>query len=137
MKAHIAKTLDPILVFLIFVLYFLTVKLVVPNIIYLVISILLALYFFPIKLFVKHWKDDAPSNLRTIYFFSFLLIAILISLSTVLVYFDDSKIFHNITLVISIINILLAYIYFILKYPNYLFVLHFSISFLGAAVIFI
>jgi len=136
MKEHITKKLDPILALLIFALYFLTEKQVVPNIMYFAISILLALYFFPIKLFTKHWKDDAPGNLRTIYFFSFLLIAILISLSTVLVYLDDSKIFYNITLVISIINILMAYIYFIRKYPSYLFVLHFSISFLGAALLF-
>ena len=136
MKEPIAKKLDPILAFLIFILFFLTLKQVVPHIVYFVISIVLILYYFPIKLFTKHWKDEVPDNLRTIYFLSFLLVSIIIALSIVLIYYKDSKVFYNIMLVISIINILLAYIYFIRKYPNYLFVLHFSISFLGAAVLF-
>ena len=136
MKESVAKKLDPLLAFLIFILYFLTLKQVVPNIVYFVTSLILIFYYFPIKLFTKHWKTEAPDNIRVVYFFSFLLIAIMISLSIVLTYYVNSKVFYNIMLVISIINVLLAYIYFIRKYPDYLYVLHFSISFLGAAVIF-
>ena len=136
MKESVAKKLDPLLAFLIFILYFLTLKQVVPNIVYFVTSLILIFYYFPIKLFTKHWKTEVPDNIRVVYFFSFLLIAIMISLSIVLTYYVNSKVFYNIMLVISIINVLLANIYFIRKYPDYLYVLHFSISFLGAAVIF-
>ena len=136
MKEPIAKKLDPIIAFLLFILFLLTIKQVVPNIVYLITGIVLILYYFPIKLFTKHWNEEVPGNLRPIYFFSFLLIAIIISLSVLLIYYNASKMLYNIMLIISIINILLAYIYFIRKYPNYLFVLHFSISFLGGAVLF-
>ena len=136
MKDSITNKLDPVLAFLVFIFCFLTLKQVIPPTIYLLIGILFLFYFFPVKLFTRHWKKEIPENMHTIFFFSFLLVSIIISLSIVLVFYRESKLFYNIMLIVSIINILLAYIYFIKKYPNYLFVLHFSISFLPGAIIF-
>lgn len=135
MKNSLVNKLDPIIAFLVFILFFLAKKEVYPNLVYFICAIIVALYFFPVKFFTPYWKNEIRNDLTTIYFLSYFLISFIIALSVVLLYYQGSKTFYYIMVVASIINILLAYFYFLKKYPSYLFVIHFSVSFVTATAI--
>jgi len=135
MNNTISSKVDPFLVFIAFILFFLSVKGVFPNYVYFVFSILLALYFFPIKLFTKQWKEQVNGK-RIALLILYLLIYLILGISVALLFFKGSMLF-NILIILSIVNIALAFYYVIKKFPAYLFVMHFIISFLTSAVIFI
>jgi len=135
MNNSITYKIDPFLVLLSFILFLLSVKGILYNSVYLIFSILLALYFFPMKLFTKQWKEQINGK-RIALLLLYILISIILGLSVVLLFFKESM-FFNIMIILSIINIALAYYYAIKKFPAYLFVMHFSISLLTSAIIFI
>jgi hypothetical protein len=133
----VVKKLDPGLVLVAFVLLFLSRMEAVPRLIYFIYAIPLAIYFFPVKIFTAHWKEVDKENMRVTYFISFFLSSLIIALSGISFYYSSGSVLEYINIFASIINILMAYYYFLRKFPVYLVVLHFSVSAVSSAAIFL
>ncbi|MCA1756268.1 MAG: hypothetical protein LC649_02275 [Bacteroidales bacterium] len=129
--------LDPGLVLVAFVLLFLARMEAVPRLIYFIYAIPLAIYFFPVKIFTAHWKEIDKINIRVTYFISFFLSSLILALSGISFYYSSGSVLEYINMFASMINILMAYYYFLRKFPVYLVALHFSISVVSSAAIFL
>lgn len=136
-RTSVVNKLDPGLVLVAFVLLFLARMEAVPRLIYFIYAIPLAIYFFPVKIFTAQWKEIDKENMRVAYFISFFLSSLILALSVISFYYASEGLFEYINMFASIINILMAFYYFLRKFPVYLVVLHFTISTVSSAAIFL
>lgn len=104
---------DYILLLLLSVLHFLSVKNVIPNFTYLLIALIMSFYFFPIKLFLDKSLFTKPLKKKTIKVFSYFIIGNIIVFSALLLYIDGPGFFKNALFIYGMLNlILLFYFYF-------------------------
>ena len=85
-------------------------------------------------IFSQQWLYR-PERLRIISIFSSLLIYFLLGLSVVLLFIPEDTFFRNLMVVVSIINIGLAYFYLFQKKNIYLFAVQISFALLSFAVL--
>lgn len=111
-----SKTLlrkDYILVLLMSLICFLTIKSVFPGFVYLVIAVLVGIYFFPVKLYMGNELLNASNRKRVALILSYFVISNIIILTALTVYLDGEGFIHNTILIYSIINLVfLLYFHF-------------------------
>lgn len=105
---------DYILILLLSVLYFLSVKNVIHNFAYLIIALAISFYFFPIKLILDKSLFTQPKKLKIIKVISYFIISSIVAFSALLFYTDSGPgFFRNALFVYGLLNmILLFYFYF-------------------------
>lgn len=111
-KTNILKK-DYILILILSVLYFLSVKNVIPTFAYLIIALVGSFYFFPIKLFLDKNLFNETRNKKIAKILSYFVIGNIIVFSALMLYVDGPGFFRNSLFVYGILNsILLFYFYF-------------------------
>lgn len=120
------------------ILYFITVKQVVPNIIYLILVVLISLYYFPIKLilFFNHSKESTVRDKMQV-LLSNLLFSIILSLSILNIYLVGSEGLSNIIGIFAILNFLAIIYFYATDKISYNFIMHFCFLILISAVMFV
>ncbi|MCK0125460.1 hypothetical protein MWU76_13765 [Gelidibacter sp. F2691] len=109
-KTFIKK--DYFLVLLISVLYFLTVKNVLPVAAYLVIAIISSIYFFPMKLFLGEAIDNASKKKHILTAFSYFVTSNIITLTALVFFQEEPGFIHTALLIYGLINLgFLIYFY--------------------------
>lgn len=102
-----SKTLlnkDYILVLLMSLMCFLTIKNVFPGFGYLVIAVLVSIYFFPVKLYLGNELLNASKKNRVALILSYFVISNIITLTALTLYLDGKGFIHTVTLIYGIIN---------------------------------
>lgn len=95
---------DYTLVLLISILYFLTIKEVVPEFAYLVIAVMISIYFFPIKLLLGNDISDASNKKKVTLAVSYFVISNIIALTALTAYFDRKGLILTAIHIYSFIN---------------------------------
>ena len=120
------------------ILYFLTVKQVIPNVVYLILGVLAGLYYFPIRMALLLRKSlDSNIRSRVAVFTSNFLFAILLSLSVLNLYLEDGKVLSNIIGIFAIVNFLAMVYYLTIEKNSYSFIIHFCFLIFISAVMFV
>jgi hypothetical protein len=120
------------------ILYFLTVKQVVPDIIYMIIGVLTALYYFPVKLllFNNNFKESTVRTKVNV-LSSNLLFSIILSFSILSIYLEDSENLSNFVGVFAIINFIALVYYYVTEKNSNNFIMHFCFLILISAIMFV
>jgi hypothetical protein len=120
------------------ILYFLTVKQVVPDIIYMIIGVLTALYYFPVKLllFNNNFKESTVRTKVNV-LSSNLLFSIILSFSILSIYLEDSENLSNFVGVFAIINFIALVYYYVTEKNSHYFIMHFCFLILISAIMFV
>lgn len=96
---------DYILLLLLSVLYFLTIKGFVPAIIYLILALLVSFYFFPVKLFLGSNLEKYSTNKKIIVLLSYFVIGNIIALTTLVASQADLKFVRTAIFIYGFVNI--------------------------------
>lgn len=121
--------IEPYLIALVLLLFIFTKLFHFSHMFYLYYSILVAFYFFPIRLFLKGDKQN-----RFFYIVSSITISWIITISSISFYIPIEDVFRIALLVLSILNLLLAYVLYDKKEKSFL--LHILILFLVPMVLY-
>ncbi|TXE07466.1 hypothetical protein ES711_11920 [Gelidibacter salicanalis] len=96
---------DYVLVLLISVLYFLTVKNVVPVVAYLVIAVISSIYFFPVKLFLGDAFDNTSKKKHILAALSYFVTSNIITLTASVFFQEESGFVHTTLGIYALINL--------------------------------
>jgi len=133
MKSILKK--DYLLILVLSVLCFFTIKQIIPNAIYLILAILLGIYFFPLKLIINSDFINKTESSKILFIALNMLASIIIVLSSLLFYVDANSIF-SVIVSYSGIAVFLLLIYSYLKNKNKYFIyLSLSILWLNAGIL--
>ncbi len=118
------------------IMYFFTVKQVIPQIAYAVIASLFVIYFFPIKLFFNDTLSDNSLKSRITEFISVLVFASIMAFSIIILFEKDKEnaVVHILFEMVSIINLLFVLFYSVRDKRSNTFITHLGFTVLAAAV---
>lgn len=125
---------DYILVLIISILYFLTVKNVIPSYVNLIIGVLVSLYFFPLKLFIGKDFVTFPNRKRILIALSYYIVSNIIALTGAVAYMDDWRFLHNAILIYGLINLAFLFYFYFTENVSYNFILTCCVTILISAV---
>lgn len=104
---------DYILIILLCILYFLSVKNVMPTFGYLLVALAISFYFFPIRLFLERRLFNETNGKKIAKVLSYFIIGNIIAISALLPYVDGSGFFRYALFAYALLNmVLLFYFYF-------------------------
>ncbi|HUH27995.1 hypothetical protein [Gelidibacter sp.] len=133
-----SKTLlkkDYILVLLQSVMHFLTIKNVIPAVVFLVIAVLVSIYFFPVKLFLRNEFLSESNKKKVVLALSYFVISNIIILTALTVYLDSKGFLHTALLIYSIINLAFLLYFHFKENMRYNFILAFCVVILTSGVV--
>ena len=116
------------------VLYFLTIKSAIPSLVYLLIALLTSVYFFPIKLFLGSDSTKSTNKKRIVVLLSYFIISNIIVLSSLVAYQADLEFIRIAIPIYSILNIGFLFYFFMTESASYNFILTCCAVFLTSAV---
>lgn len=125
---------DYLLILLLSVLYFLSVKNVIHNFAYLIIALISSLYYFPIKLFLDKSLFTQPIKKKVIKVLSYFIIGNIIAFSGLLLYIDGSGFFRNALFVYGMLNLILLFYFYFTESISTSFILSLSTIILISAI---
>lgn len=131
-KQEILKK-DYILLLLLSVMYFLTVKEALSASIYIVFALLVSLYFFPIKLLLGTVPVTISNKKKVIILFSYFIISGIIALTVLTRYEADFGLFRTTIAVYGLINFGFLIYFFVSENVSYNFILTLCAGFLTSA----
>ena len=112
------------------VIYFLTIKSIISSSVYLLISIVISIYFFPIKLFLGNDSTLSNNKRRIVVLLSYFIISNIIALSALVAYQGDLGFIRSGIFIYSLINVSFLIYFHMTERGSYNFILT------GCAVIF-
>ena len=120
------------------VLYFFTVKEIIPPLVYLFLAVLIGVYYFPIKLivFINNSKE-APARSKIQVMASSLIFSIILFLSIINLYLEESNSLKSIIGLFTIINFMGLIYYYVIEKNTHNFILHFCFLVLISALLFV
>ena len=116
------------------VVYFLTIKSDIPSIVYLLIALLTSIYFFPIKLFLGYNSTKFTDKKRIVVLLSYFISSNVIVLSALVSFQADLEVIRIAILIYSILNIALLIYFHFTESGSYNFILTCCAVFLNSAV---
>ena len=116
------------------VVYFLTIKSAIPSIVYLLIALLTSIYFFPIKLFLGYNSTKFTDKKRIVVLLSYFISSNVIVLSALVSFQADLEVIRIAILIYSILNIALLIYFHFTESWSYNFILTCCAVFLTSAV---
>lgn len=125
---------DYILLLILSVMYFLTVKDALPATIYLVFALLVSLYFFPIKLFLGSAHIESSQKRKIIVLLSYFVISNIIALTVLATYQTDFGFIRIAILIYTILNIAFLFYFHMTESGSYNFILTCCAVWLTSAV---
>lgn len=114
---------DYILLSILSVLYFLTVKTAIPNYIYLISAFLVSFYFFPIKSFLGSSLMKSSNTKKIIVLLSYFVISNIVALTILTTYNSDFGFVRIAILIYSILNLAFLFYFHMTESGSYSFVL--------------
>lgn len=134
----ISRRVDYILPIAVSMLYFLTFKQAVPTYVFLIIVIPISLYYFPVKLLLFN-KSSGGSDAKSKIFMavSNLLFSIILSLSIVHLYLQDSVKLETIIAIFALVDFIASIYYFVTEKNSNNFITHYCFFILAVGIKFI
>jgi len=137
MKTSTIKKIEPVLVILISLVGFFTLKDVIPSGLYFIMATLVGLYFFPVRIFMNGKGAIKDNQNKVGFLITSITISLLLFLSIVAFYLPESELFRNILIIVSFIN-LGQFVYYLWDKRTYTFaVLHFCTAIISAVVLYV
>ena len=126
---------DYLLVILCSVIYFLTVKGVIPAFTYLALAILISIYFFPVKLFIGNDFLSASNKKKAAKALSYFVVSNIIILNAVIIYVDGKEFLHITLSIYSIINLAFLFYFHFKENMHYNFILSVCATIFSSAAV--
>jgi hypothetical protein len=118
------------------ILYFITVKQVLSNSIYMLIAVILSVYYFPIQpVLLLNRVNESTLRVKAQFFGTNLLFSILICLSILNLYIGDNRALNNIIGIFAIVNFMATIYYYMTEKLGENVILHFLFLVFVSAVI--
>ena len=126
---------DYLLLPILSVLYFLTLKNALPSYIYLISALLVSFYFFPIKLFIGSTLMKSSNTKKIIVLLSYFVISNIIALTILTTYDPDLGFIRTTILIYSLLNLAFLFYFHMTESGSYNFILTCCAVFLTSAVV--
>lgn len=126
---------DYILVLLQSLVHFLTIKNIIPTVVYLVIAVLVSIYFFPIKLLLENKFLGVLNKKKAVLALSYFVISNIITLTALTVYLDSKGFLYTALLIYSLINFAFLLYFHFKENMRYNFILAFCVVILTSSVV--
>ncbi|MCL8008412.1 hypothetical protein M8845_13365 [Gelidibacter japonicus] len=133
-----SKTLlrnDYILVLLMSVMHFLTIKNIIATFVYLVVAVVVSIYFFPVRLFLGNDFLSESNKKKVVLALSYFVISNIITLTALIMYADGKGFLHTTLLIYHIINMAFIFYFHFKENMRYNFILSICVTFLSSAVV--
>ncbi len=126
---------DYILLPILSVLYFLTIKNAIPNYIYLISALLVSFYFFPIKLFLGSSLMKFSNTKKIIVLLSYFVISNIVAMTVLTAYNSDLEFIRTAIFIYSFLNLVFLFYFHYTESAGYNFILTCCAVILSAAVV--
>lgn len=126
---------DYILLPILSVLYFFTIKNAIPSYIYLISALLLSFYFFPIKLFLGSALMKSSNTKKIIVLLSYFVISNIVAMTVLTAYNTDLEFIRTAIFIYSFLNLIFLFYFQFTESGSYNFILTCCTVILSAAVV--
>ncbi|TFH33348.1 MAG: hypothetical protein E4G95_09740 [Bacteroidia bacterium] len=137
MKTSLIKKIEPVLVILISIVGFFTIKELLPTALYFIMATLVGLYFFPVRIFMNGEKTMEDNQTKIGFLITSITISLLVFLSIVVLYLPGSGFFRTILILVSFINIGQFFYYLWHKRTYAIAVLHFCTACVSSVALYV
>lgn len=105
------------------VMYFFTIKNIIPPFVNLIIALMVSIYFFPIKLFIGNDFVKFPIKKKILVALSYYIVSNVIALTALAAYMDDWVFLHTAIFIYGLTNLAFLFYFYFTENVSYNFLL--------------